>query len=432
MIKLTAKREVRFSIIVIFFGIVLCIMTFFFPWISFQELSDGEKDFNLNLEMMKDSTYPEIKNIVNKLNVINSLLWFIIIMGLLSFLSVSYHSATKNSHIGFYLMILSNIFIIIVAFLIVYLYFSVITYIYNTGTIALSSPCPYFSYSFFSLIGSVIFLIISVMYGGYITILTTKHLKDLISGRKEEKSFSIYDLPSGDKNLGFKKLQSDEVSGLYNITEKNDKLPAFSIKESEETEEEISDKFDKESPVLFSFGETNEISEIKDQVNGDEISNHKEKKTPKPFSFNKPKQKIQEARKDEVTTDGLREKKAKPFSFNKSKNKAQVKEENINIGLSKENLNGINNQNKDEIKKSQYIENTNDIEKDSIYKSLQEEDKSQKIEGITQENSQINIILDKKTYTVRCPQCKHIFHAEKLGEITQVKCPMCGNQGVIK
>lgn len=38
----------------------------------------------------------------------------------------------------------------------------------------------------------------------------------------------------------------------------------------------------------------------------------------------------------------------------------------------------------------------------------------------------------KKTFSVRCPQCKHIFTAEKGDEITKIKCPKCGKEGVIK
>ena len=65
MNKLTTKREVRFSIFVIFIGIFLLISTFFFPWISFKEVVNGGQEFHLNMEMMRDSTFPEIQNIAN-------------------------------------------------------------------------------------------------------------------------------------------------------------------------------------------------------------------------------------------------------------------------------------------------------------------------------------------------------------------------------
>jgi len=433
MIRLTAKREVRFSIIVIFFGISLLISTFFFPWISFQEAGNGEQEFHLNLEMMRDSTSPEIQNIANKLNVINIILWFTVIMGLLSLLSVSYHSATKNSHFGFYLMILSNIFIIAVAFLIGYLYYSVISYINNIETISLSSPFPYFTYSFFSLIGSIVFLIISALYGGFITILILKHFKELKKEEKKETIFPAYDEPSCNKNLEIEKLRKEGVSGLYSVTEKKDGLPTFSIKETDQYDEETFEEIQENRSEQFSFGEPDEISEVEFEEDKEEISNRKGKKIPKPFSFNKPKQKIPEAESKEKIPESFEEKKAEPFSFDKPKDKTLDKEEDKNIGLLKQNhTTDKATYNNDEIKKSEYLENKKDFEKENIFKPQKEVENSEGIQGLIQKNEQIHIIHDKKTYAVRCPQCKYIFSAEKSGAVTSVKCPMCSKEGIIK
>jgi DNA-directed RNA polymerase subunit RPC12/RpoP len=37
-----------------------------------------------------------------------------------------------------------------------------------------------------------------------------------------------------------------------------------------------------------------------------------------------------------------------------------------------------------------------------------------------------------KKFNVRCPQCKEIFSAEKSEEVTKIKCPHCGKEGIIK
>ena len=81
MIKLKIKKQVRFSIIVIIFGLALFLSTIYFPWISYQGLENNRGEFHLNYEMMRWSDDPEIFSIASRLNSINLLIFFIVIMG---------------------------------------------------------------------------------------------------------------------------------------------------------------------------------------------------------------------------------------------------------------------------------------------------------------------------------------------------------------
>ena len=38
----------------------------------------------------------------------------------------------------------------------------------------------------------------------------------------------------------------------------------------------------------------------------------------------------------------------------------------------------------------------------------------------------------KVIMTVRCPGCKNIFKVEKQGNVTEIKCPKCGKEGIVK
>ncbi len=423
MIKLTARRGIRFSIMVIVFGIVLLFSTSFFPWIAFQDSGNGQKEFHLNFEMMKNSNYPEIKSIANQINIINMLLWFTIIIGLISLLSVCYHSSTKSSNIGYFLMITANIFMIVIAFLIVFLFFSVIGYISVEQMIYLSSPFPLFSYSFISLIGSVIFLIISVMYGGFITFCLFIEFKN-----KKDMIFPANDSRSDDEPIQLEKWRSDKIKGLFNINEKDDKLLALSKERSEKLEKDLIAKSKESEPKIFSFNESYGKTRAKEKGEKDqeeEIFDKSEPRISEPFSFDKSHEKVQEKKIEDVRVSS-------PFYFNKSYEKGQKKDLEIDINSFRENISDSSNNRKAEIKESEFFKTLKDFKKEEICTSKPDLEISVEIKDVPYTKKQEQAISEKKTLKVRCPQCKHIFSAEKSGDATPIKCPYCSKEGVIK
>ena len=282
MINLKIKKQVRFSIIVIIFGLALFLSTIYLPWISYRVEGDGPGEFHLNYEMMRWSDDYDIFSIASKLNSINILIFFIIIMGLLSLLSVSYHVASKISRIGFYLMFTSNILITAVSILIVYQYFSVIFYITNVKMITLSSPFSYFSYSFIPLVGSVVLSVISGLYGGYITSFIILQFKDISRERKKFSGFNLSNQNNYDIDLNMEKCRPEKISGIYSVTEKNDKLPPFSVEAEEEMEDDDKEDIDDHSDE-FIFDEPKDDDEEKDDT-----SDEKDKISRIPFSFDAP------------------------------------------------------------------------------------------------------------------------------------------------
>ena len=62
------------------------------------------------------------------------------------------------------------------------------------------------------------------------------------------------------------------------------------------------------------------------------------------------------------------------------------------------------------------------------------EEKEEKIDVDDQETKSADIesAEEKEILTVRCPVCKNVFTVEKTGEITNIKCPQCGKEGIVK
>ena len=85
----------------------------------------------------------------------------------------------------------------------------------------------------------------------------------------------------------------------------------------------------------------------------------------------------------------------------------------------------------DEVRASQSFEETlsSAIQKKQTGVISKEGETSEEKEEIS---PQIEEEPAKKTFSVICPQCKHIFTVEKEEGITKIKCPECGKEGVIK
>jgi len=65
-------------------------------------------------------------------------------------------------------------------------------------------------------------------------------------------------------------------------------------------------------------------------------------------------------------------------------------------------------------------------------KPLEEEPDEDKLDEEEIEEDDTDVDEGKVIITVRCPECKQIFKVEKTGEITEIKCPKCGKEGIVK
>jgi len=466
MIELKMNRQLRFSIIVIIFATVLFLSTISLPWISLRDMGNGAEEFHLNYEMMAQSIFPEISQIANNVNSINVLLMFIVFLGLFSLLATTYHVASKTCKLGFYMIIFSNIIIILTSLLIVYKYFSVIFYINDVAMISLSSPIPYFSYCFISLIGSVVFASISGVYGGYISIFTIFQYKEIRHEMKKFSGLPTFSYKPDDKQLDIEKCRQENISGMYSVTEKNDELPVFSGDNPEELRFENTDEFD-EGDEEFIIEES-EDENIEEETDEKEIKIVKHKQDRIPFSFDKPIEKLKNPVVDKK--EKKEQKLRSPFSFDKPVeklknpvvNKKENKEQKLRSPFSFDNKvekapsqstidkkeehvkdeEGANefgklSQNLQNKKSLEIIEQGRreaqvDMQKDIDLNPQPSENRSLKKDGSSQENLQINIDLDKKSISVMCPKCKNIFSITKTSGVTSIKCPVCGKEGIIR
>jgi hypothetical protein len=355
---------------------------------------------------MRDSTYPEILSMADNLGLIIFMLWSTILFGLLSILNITYHVATKKSDIGFYLSFLINLFMIILAFLIVNRYFSVIDYINKVDMIYLSSPFPFFSYTFISLIGSIVFLSITGIYGGFITIMILKDFKEMgIFIRRKNKIHSIVQQIK-DSQTNLNDNLSENISGLYNITKNSSGLTANHNKEEEEKELNFLEKVEKKSSRAFSFGESDEEDIEDDKKEKDIESDIEEKRESKPFSFNDIKKKTNNNYLDYQVPEN-----------NSSNDSNDSSIENNNVDLNGNSQKTIQDEKSDstEINPEKNLKISVDLE-------------SKVNENIDNKTEKI---IEKKFKTVICPQCKQIFSVEKSVETSIVKCPNCGKEGNI-
>ncbi|MEA2055671.1 MAG: hypothetical protein U9O49_02425 [Candidatus Thermoplasmatota archaeon] len=69
------------------------------------------------------------------------------------------------------------------------------------------------------------------------------------------------------------------------------------------------------------------------------------------------------------------------------------------------------------------------MEKES--KDLSEKNDDQEVNGLLEQVKE-DKAHDKEKISVKCPQCKHIFEVEKQGNVTKIKCPKCGKEGVAR
>jgi hypothetical protein len=236
-----------------------------------------------------------------------------------------------------------------------------------------------------------------------------------------------------------------EEKKFDNSKELDDVSDEFVIEESEDEgiEEEIDNKEtktksekDKEIHVPFSFEKPvekpkNPLADSEEKK--ESIIDKKEQKSPSPFSFDKtveqPKKDFVEIKRNSNIFNKNENKTSDTFSLDQKEEKINLKEEEIDLG--KLNKDHGNKKSLDIIEQGRR-EAQRGIQKESPLKSQPPIDTTVKKDGIFQLNDQINIDLDKKSISVICPKCKHIFSAKKTGNVSSIKCPVCGKEGIIK
>ena len=88
MKKETIISSKKLTIWIINLSILGLVLTSFFPLISVPENDAVKEELYFDYKMMKNSDNVEIYSLVDEVNLINLLLWAVIIMGLISFFCI--------------------------------------------------------------------------------------------------------------------------------------------------------------------------------------------------------------------------------------------------------------------------------------------------------------------------------------------------------
>jgi len=181
------KHSERLTFWVIILSIVGLVLISLLPWISVTE-SDGIND-NLifNLEMMSKSNNLAIKNIANQLNLVNVLLWTLIILGIVSLIGATIYSSGKYSLLGQILLMVGCVMIVSGIF-VLHVQLSIYNIIEKNLIITSADVFPHIKYSFILLLISIIIFIFSAVYVVLIILHLAERIKELIKESKENNN----------------------------------------------------------------------------------------------------------------------------------------------------------------------------------------------------------------------------------------------------
>ena len=133
-----AKKAKKYTIWIVALSITGLVLLSFIPWISSAEHELVKEELYFNFDMMKNSDNQQIRDLGGSLNLINILLWALVILGLLSFLGVTIHASGKFSPVGL-IMLLVGCTTLLCSFFVVYFQFNILRSIGGIDTISSSA-----------------------------------------------------------------------------------------------------------------------------------------------------------------------------------------------------------------------------------------------------------------------------------------------------
>jgi len=375
----------------IIFSIINLFILSLIPLVSIVENgSNGELYFNgIMMDRSEDS---QIQNIANYLFFIIELLWIVIILNSISYLSFSIYFSEKFPRFS-KIMINTSFINLVINVLIFYLQINLIKKIVEIDNLSLASAFSFIKFAYIPLIIRFLLLIFSIMYALYVILNVIKEKKYLTIGEKPPDRKLISRPKKIDKRESFhEKIISD-----YNVDIKN-------IRSRELLESEKEQKLDLKIESEPGSSETNKFVEKKKNFENEQddklkFIKSKDKINSEPFPVEKPKERPKESGEipisqqfEKALSSAVEKKYTEKKGHVPLETKFENKHEKINITEPQTDLK---------------LENPEDL--------------------VNDENKEI-----KKKIKVKCPQCKFVFPVEKKGNITSVKCPNCGKEGVIK
>ena len=256
-------------IVMLFFSILVLMLNSFLPTVI---LKNPDTLVYYNIESMHYSQNIDIQNLYNNINLINNLIWIIIIFTFIAFLGVIINISNiykKISYLFLSVGCLSIIFITISS----YLYINFILNVSNSNDILLAyiivEPLRY---SYIILLILLIIFLISILYIIMIIPILVRAFKDVKSDKQElakEKPITKFFSKNYDQKISFYNRKQENVEGFnyekkkeYTESELVDQINRIETKENLDTNyinkesmaEEITNN-EKKSPFLEDFKE---------------------------------------------------------------------------------------------------------------------------------------------------------------------------------
>ena len=453
MKKVLTGKVGKLTAWIMFLSITGLALTSILPWISVTETTPVEGELFFNLEMMKKSYNEDIIDLSEKINLIDTSFFLVLIFSILSYLSLTIYRSQRYSSFSQSMMIIEGCVIVILSAFIVFLNFNFIKTVEDIEGISASYIFLCIKYVHILLILCVGLLISSVSYTGIVVTYSVRYLRDKAKQKTSEQEELSKKIPKKyEGNVTKNQLLKEELNlrkkPTDNLTSESTEIedwlkdeldgierPTRNIKEQmEKEEEETKEKEEDEGLIIEADAEAIEKALKKHAEEDLQIEKEEPKTTDE-------EEKIKEETSQELEKENLPLKKpmTEPFKSEEKKIEDEISEDTTDdyYNSFEKVLSSAIEKKQKEIKKTAVNDQENETSEAIERKDTQEED-SEEIERTDtsdvekKEDKSSELDEETKIFTVRCPECKNVFTVKKTGEVTDIKCPRCGKEGIIR
>ena len=390
MDDISAKSFKKILILTLFLAISALMLIWFFPWVSIVESVEDNTIIYYNLYTLKSSGITGIQTLYGQLNLVSITLWVAIFISIISFLGLNIFISKKHGSTGKGMMFTGCAGFIMIA---IATYYSIIFLknIAGMNNISLADIAYPLSYGYIP----ILFMILSSISSmGYIAFFA----RFLIDERKTKK-----------KKKKLQVIKSQEKKATAEEQESKDEL----VLNKKEVEEWIADE----------KGTEGEVSKLPEKLEAEKPEKLEELETPEPYLD-----------KEETTVFHMEEVEEKSPEITEPPVKEETSEESFK---SKEIE--IEKTDKFEPKAYEPFEKALQTAIDKKQKGIQKSDGEEKppeetvpVKDAFTPREEPEKDTFRRTFNVRCLECKNIFTIMKDKGETKIKCPTCGKEGVVK
>lgn len=426
------KKAKRLNILIIILSIVSLSLISLLPWISVHEEDLVKGDLYFNFDMMSKSNNKQIRDLASDLNLINILLWALIVLGMLSIIGTIIHGSGKSSAKGYIFLVL-GVITLIFSILVLVLQLIFINTIGKIDNISASVIFPHMNYAYIPLLFDILLLVTSIKY--FWAVITYSVLQfTSIKKEKDSDMKQVYKKNSEIKakekpTLGKISLKSEIVDDKRGEIEQL--LRAEIQKIEKQPVKKSYPKFEREDQINLEDIEM--LKQTSPEIKSFEI---KERKTEK---FPQTQEKVsQESYKEMPFMDNNR---FEPFSTENKKEEIKKSDDKpLSVSFEEALSSAIQKKQSEIMKQETTKDNIGMLKKESEFVPKEMILEEPKLKDMVEKQPQIKEEISpfskekfaKKKISLRCPQCSFIFTFEKDEKTTNIICPKCSKEGVIK